>query len=381
MLTRSIGQSTRATAELTSSSPPSDTAQDFPLLRLLSHTLWLNSDWPALVAFAVVLKKFVLCGLFSLLVPLPSPPECSLNAGQRHRLLIACGFNAGKFLSIARCRLACCVRSVYVGLLASLGYFFARYLAPNCSVWLLRLRQQSRPDLALGIELPSISCTHIPKPDPTALIHYVALDSDRAKHLVPQALPTRVSGIGSFAMSSQGMTRKRPAPGTSPKLHPQLGPVPNYAPSNSSSQLSNEQFLQWGQNPSANVIGPTSFGDVASFNSAGHVVSQDLSGPVTSSSNQLTRRQQANQVATRNRGYDQVTAILEPNANAGQGESGPWGESLEELYQRALAAKREAQAKRKQIPPFVQKLSRYGWRSFPLDHSIKQANWKKTLVF
>jgi heat shock transcription factor, other eukaryote len=33
-------------------------------------------------------------------------------------------------------------------------------------------------------------------------------------------------------------------------------------------------------------------------------------------------------------------------------------DSIEALEERALRAKREAQAKRKQIPPFVQKLSR-----------------------
>jgi heat shock transcription factor len=35
-------------------------------------------------------------------------------------------------------------------------------------------------------------------------------------------------------------------------------------------------------------------------------------------------------------------------------------ETIERLEERALRAKKEAQAKRKQIPPFVQKLSRYG---------------------
>jgi heat shock transcription factor len=33
-------------------------------------------------------------------------------------------------------------------------------------------------------------------------------------------------------------------------------------------------------------------------------------------------------------------------------------DSIERLEERALRAKKEAQAKRKQIPPFVQKLSR-----------------------
>ena len=165
----------------------------------------------------------------------------------------------------------------------------------------------------------------------------------------------------SYAMSSQGMTRKRPAPGTSPIVHPQMNAVADYASANPDLQLSNDQFLQqWGQNSSANVINPASFTNPSSFNPPGYAASQDLSGSTATPSNQLTRRQQANQLVTRNRGFESVsTTYPDSNTNAGQGESGAWGESLEELYQRALAAKREAQAKRKQIPPFVQKLSRY----------------------
>lgn len=165
-------------------------------------------------------------------------------------------------------------------------------------------------------------------------------------------------------MSSQGMTRKRPAPGTAPATHPQLSTSSNYVSSNPGSQLSNDQFLQWGQNPSANVVNPASFADPSTYNQAGYTAAQDLVAPNATATNQLTRRQQAsNQLVSRNRGYEQAPTIYpDQNANASPGEpgaSGAWGESLEELYQRALTAKRESQAKRKQIPPFVQKLSRY----------------------
>ncbi|KAJ5941718.1 hypothetical protein N7516_001886 [Penicillium verrucosum] len=138
-------------------------------------------------------------------------------------------------------------------------------------------------------------------------------------------------------MSSQGMTRKRPAPGTVPPVHPQMNPVPNFpTTANPGSQLSNDQFLQWGFAPP-----------------------QDVSAPAATASNQLARRQ-ANQVVSRNRGYEQPPAsYVENGGNTGNGESGAWGESLEELYRRALAAKRDSQAKRKQIPPFVQKLSSF----------------------
>jgi heat shock transcription factor len=156
-------------------------------------------------------------------------------------------------------------------------------------------------------------------------------------------------------MNPQGITRKRPAPGTTPAVQHQLGNYPNPTPN---SQLSNDQFLQWGQNPPANVAN-ASFVDPSAYNSAAYASSQDLSGPAATTSNQLTRRPQPNQLVSRNRGYEQAPATYSDNAaGAGNGE-GAWGESIEELYNRALAAKREAQAKRKQIPPFVQKLSRY----------------------
>lgn len=160
-------------------------------------------------------------------------------------------------------------------------------------------------------------------------------------------------------MSSQGITRKRPAPGTAPATHQQMNNmVPNYAPTGS--QLSNEQFLQWGQNNTSNSLNTSSYADPLAYNPAGYAASQDLAGP-GSASNQLTRRQQQNQqLVTRNRGYEQPPAPFpDQNATVGPGDAGVWGESLEELYQRAMTAKQDAQAKRKQIPPFVQKLSRY----------------------
>ncbi|CAI7571789.1 unnamed protein product [Penicillium viridicatum] len=160
-------------------------------------------------------------------------------------------------------------------------------------------------------------------------------------------------------MSSQGMTRKRPAPGTVPPVHPQINPVPNFpTTANPGAQLSNDQFLQWGQNPPVNAINTAAFSD-PSYNPVGFAPPQDVSAPAATASNQLARRQ-ASQVVSRNRGYEQPPAsYVENGGNTGNGESGAWGESLEELYRRALTAKRDSQAKRKQIPPFVQKLSSF----------------------
>lgn len=163
--------------------------------------------------------------------------------------------------------------------------------------------------------------------------------------------------VQSPAMSSQGITRKRPAPGTSPAVHPQLGQLPNYPPT-SGSPLSNDQFLQWGQNPSPNTVAPASFPDANTYNTGALPASaHDISG-VSTANNQVARRTPSNQIVNRSRSYEQLPAPLSDPSNV-PSEPGGWSESLEELYKRALAAKREAQAKRKQIPPFVQKLSRY----------------------
>ena len=161
------------------------------------------------------------------------------------------------------------------------------------------------------------------------------------------------------------MTRKRPAPGTTPAVHPQMNQHPHGLPNfptaaNPGSQLSNDQFLQWGQNPPANTVNASALSD-NSYSSTAFPPSSEASAPAATASNQLARRQtNQNQMVSRNRGYEQPPASYVENGGPnGNGESGAWGESLEELYRRALTAKRDSQAKRKQIPPFVQKLSRY----------------------
>ncbi|KAL2865033.1 heat shock factor family protein [Aspergillus lucknowensis] len=159
-------------------------------------------------------------------------------------------------------------------------------------------------------------------------------------------------------MSPQGINRKRPAPGTSPVAPPQLGQLSNYPPT-SGSPLSNEQFLQWGQNPTSSTVATPSFPTTNPYNTAAALPTSTPDAPSASTpSNQIARRQPASQLVSRNRTYEQPSASF-PEHDAGSGESGGWSESLEELYQRANTAKREAQAKRKQIPPFVQKLSSF----------------------
>lgn len=133
------------------------------------------------------------------------------------------------------------------------------------------------------------------------------------------------------------------------------------------SQLSNAEFLRWSQgaeNPN--------FSDAAAFNmnkfggSAGMSQPQyDSSAPTPST--QLARRPINRQlVPTAQRAtYDNNNldpwgqfgdeSMMDPQiANGAMEES----DSIERLEERAAIAKREAQSKRKQIPPFVQKLSR-----------------------
>jgi heat shock transcription factor len=80
---------------------------------------------------------------------------------------------------------------------------------------------------------------------------------------------------------------------------------------------------------------------------------EDLGGGPEMLSGQLVRRNPNQQVATRGQ---------TPWDNYNQNPSGAWEnaamEDNEELERKAAIAKKDAQAKRKQIPPFVQKLSR-----------------------
>ncbi|PYH90117.1 heat shock transcription factor Hsf1 [Aspergillus ellipticus CBS 707.79] len=158
-------------------------------------------------------------------------------------------------------------------------------------------------------------------------------------------------------MSPQGVTRKRPAPGASPSVHPQLNPLSNY-PQNTGNQLSNDQFLQWGQNPSPTVSSP-SFAEANPYSATAYTSSPDVPAATATASGQLARRQTpTQQLVSRGHGYEQTPTTFS-DQGSGSGESGGWGESLEDLYQRAMVAKRDSQAKRKQIPPFVQKLSSF----------------------
>ena len=98
--------------------------------------------------------------------------------------------------------------------------------------------------------------------------------------------------------------------------------------------------------------------------------------PVTAPSTTLARRPLNGQLVptTQRSTYDSSgdhwaqfgeDSILDPLANGGIEEN----DNIEHLEERAAVAKRDAQSKRKQTPPFVQKLSRYAFSLLPVESS------------
>lgn len=160
-------------------------------------------------------------------------------------------------------------------------------------------------------------------------------------------------------------TRKRRAPGASPQVPQQ----PNLFPPDP------DQFTTWNDGSLApgDLGGPTyatdgmfdfsgSLGAPAGGTSAhNRIVSLDgLDGDAgtaddTSYSGQLVRRNPNQQLTARGRNaWDNFG-----NPNQGQWQQEGVEDDDEDLEQRALLARKDAQSKRKQIPPFVQKLSSF----------------------
>lgn len=161
-------------------------------------------------------------------------------------------------------------------------------------------------------------------------------------------------------------SRKRAAPGNTPSAQQaaQQGP---YGGVTDFSSLSNDQFLSWGNNnnsvPSFADTGGI-FGGVAGVSDPPYQAPPDGTPSLQHSNSQLVRRNLNRELTVRGR-----------NDLAGQqqdmwptygldGSTGPvvnMVEDNDDLAERAAAAQRDAQSKRppKQIPPFIQKLSRY----------------------
>jgi heat shock transcription factor, other eukaryote len=153
-------------------------------------------------------------------------------------------------------------------------------------------------------------------------------------------------------MASQGLSRKRPAPGTSPTPYQTSYPPPpglgSYA--GLDPQVSNDQFLQFGYQPHIdNPQIPYNGNSIPQQSTSG--------GDVGAATNQLARRP-ANQVVSRDRGRGDSSDAQWTEQGIVQQLESACADDLDELRKRAQVAKREAQSKRKQIPPFVQKLAR-----------------------
>ena len=153
-------------------------------------------------------------------------------------------------------------------------------------------------------------------------------------------------------MAAQGLSRKRPAPGASPPSYQQqmqsaannytAAPIPH---------LSNDQFLELGYNAQQ----PSSYSDASAYNKS----AKNFSGNGAQPSNQLARRP-INQLANRGRSYNDSNGLQWVDSANGSGQQldSAWNDDIDALEQKAQAAKKTAQERRKQIPPFVQKLSR-----------------------
>jgi len=166
-------------------------------------------------------------------------------------------------------------------------------------------------------------------------------------------------------------TRKRGAPGSDPPLQQSqqsFNDFSSYAPQVSTvDDISNalgDQYVDWnsgqGMNNMANQYSDQNIYDANLYNSGingnvGGDAGESANPPMAGRSSQLVRRNPNQQLTTRGRpGWPDPNNNLQPQTTWEHFEE----EDERDLEQRALAAKRDAQAKRKQIPPFVQKLSR-----------------------
>ncbi|RMZ77271.1 hypothetical protein DV738_g4506, partial [Chaetothyriales sp. CBS 135597] len=169
---------------------------------------------------------------------------------------------------------------------------------------------------------------------------------------------------------SSGISRKRPAPGTAPIGFQQVQ-QPDQAYVQTMNQLSDDQFLQWSQPmQNANPYQEATEIQLSSDNNNTNPYQEASAMQTNSDTNHNhpqvnaqspVSRRQVNQMVTRPRSDGVVAgqAWVE-TANGGQSQAeGAWADDIQTLEQKAQVAKREAQAKRKQIPPFVQKLNSF----------------------
>ena len=147
---------------------------------------------------------------------------------------------------------------------------------------------------------------------------------------------------------SQVRTRKRAAPGASPLVQTQ-----HQAPS--SPQTPQDPAFNWQSQDTSNSIYPDSSVYSGQTQNAYHQIS-----PMKSqSTNQLARRIPNQPIIPIQNYANNGNGAWQVNDGTSDMQSGDgWQMQYDDLDQKALLAKKDAEAKRKQIPPFVQKLSR-----------------------
>ena len=145
----------------------------------------------------------------------------------------------------------------------------------------------------------------------------------------------------------QGGSRKRPAPGASPLGHEKLRDIKT-----SSTYPMAAQDYQ--QNISSNGVSPT-YPDPANDYGASNLYNT-LGTPL---GNQIVRRQPDNQIVPMMNYNNNEYSLAPDHASIPPPAEDGWPAQYDDLDHKALLAKRDAQSKRKQIPPFIQKLSRY----------------------
>ena len=147
-------------------------------------------------------------------------------------------------------------------------------------------------------------------------------------------------------------TRKRPAPGASPMQSPQSQNIAAVTHNSATTTATmTDPYVPWPQQNSISYPDPTS--------GYGSNLYASANGIPATHSNQLARRSMGQQMVPRasyNDSAGEAWPVVPENMVQPPAEG--WVNENDDLNQRAEVAKRETQAKRKQIPPFVQKLSR-----------------------
>jgi heat shock transcription factor, other eukaryote len=129
--------------------------------------------------------------------------------------------------------------------------------------------------------------------------------------------------------------------------------------------MSNSDYMRWGQagDNGAGYADPANAYNMNSYVGNG-MAQTSYDQAVPNSSTQLARRPLNRQLVQTGPRYDNTAdpwgqfgdeSLLDPQAANSMMEE---NDNIEALEERAAVAKRDAQSKRKQIPPFVQKLSR-----------------------